>query len=214
MVPQGYWPAGPEENVPAIDAVLNHRLRKDIGQRYHGVTVGSETDLAIEEVTDPGRDDFQYYVSVTVPDHSAMFRGLEIDTQKIKWQGKAHYHSTWETNAALASCRGIRRLENYFRKTVQEDIHMNQGKDVLPEERERWTLDRERDADALEDYRKVERVIGMKEDEEEGDTLYLVKCKVPYHGNINTRLTSDREGSLLRFVHLGKWQPGQQYCAK
>lgn len=74
---------------------------------------------------------------------------------------------------------------------------MNQGKDVLPEERERWTLDRERDADALADYMKVERVIGMKEDEEEGDTLYLVKCKVPYHGNVNTRLTSDREGSLL-----------------
>ena len=73
MVPQGYWPTGPEENVPAIDAVLNHRLREDTGQRYHRVTVGSETDLAIEEVTDPGRDDFQYYVSVTVPGRSAMF---------------------------------------------------------------------------------------------------------------------------------------------
>lgn len=27
MVPQGYWMAGPEEDVPAIDAVLNHRPR-------------------------------------------------------------------------------------------------------------------------------------------------------------------------------------------
>ena len=32
MVPQGYWAAGPEENAPAIDAVLNHRLREDTSQ--------------------------------------------------------------------------------------------------------------------------------------------------------------------------------------
>ena len=32
MVPQGYWTVGPEENVPAIDAVLNHRLREDTSQ--------------------------------------------------------------------------------------------------------------------------------------------------------------------------------------
>lgn len=53
---------------------------------------------------------------------------------------------------------------------------MTRDKDVPPEEKERWTLDRERDADALNDYTMVERVIGMKEDEEEGDTQYLVKC--------------------------------------
>lgn len=32
MVPQEYWTAGPEEDVPAIDAVLNHRLREDTSQ--------------------------------------------------------------------------------------------------------------------------------------------------------------------------------------
>lgn len=143
MVPQAYWTAGPEENVLAIDAVLNHRLREDTSQ----------------EVTDPGRDDFEYY---------------------IKWQGKAHYHSTWETNATLASCRGIRRLENYFRKIVQEDIHMEHEKDIPLEEREKWNLDRERDADALKDYTKVERVIGKNVDEE-GDIEYLVKWKGLYY---------------------------------
>ncbi len=208
MVPQGYWVAGPEENVPAIDAVLNHRLREDTSQRFNGVLVGSETNLPTgKEVTDPGRDDFEYYVSNAIPSPSPVHRDLESDIQKIKWQGKAHYHSTWETNAALASCRGIRRLENYFRKTVQEDIHMMHEEEVPPEERERWNLDRERDADALKDYTKVERIIGMKEDEEEGDTLYLVKCKLSHHGNVNTRLTQNREGTLLRFVHLGGWYP-------
>lgn len=86
---------------------------------------------------------------------------------------------------------------------------MGHEEDIPPEEREKWNLDRERDADALKDYTKVERVIGKKV--EEGDTKYLVKCKLSDHGNGNTILTQNREGTLLRFVHLGGWQPCQQY---
>ena len=177
MVPQGYWMAGPEEDVPAIDAVLNHRPHGGQSQRCTESMIGQETNLPTAgekvQVPDPGRDDFEYYVSTTIPNCSA----VSSDIQKIKWQGKAHYHSTWETNAALTSCRGIRRLENYFRKTVQEEIHIQQEEDISREEEERWKLDRERITDALTDYTKVERVIDMKEDEV-GDTLYLVKCKL------------------------------------
>ena len=68
---------------------------------------------------------------------------------------------------------------------------MQREEDIPPEEKERWNLDRERDIDALKDYTKVERVIGMKEDEEE-DTLYLVKCKLSYRNNVNVRLTKDK----------------------
>ena len=52
---------------------------------------------------------------------------------------------------------------------------MKQDDDVPPEEFEKWNLDRERDADALEDYKKVERVIGMQEDED-ANIEYLIKC--------------------------------------
>lgn len=79
---------------------------------------------------------------------------------------------------------------------------MENEKDIPLEEREKWNLDRERDADALKDYTKVERVIAMKEDEE-GDIKYLVKCELSDRGNVGARLTQDREGTLLRFVHLG-----------
>ena len=137
MQPQS-WTYVDEDTSPAIDVVLNHRLREDI----HA------------EPSDLSRDDFDYF---------------------IKWQGKAHYHATWESNHALAGCRGIRRLENYFRKTVQEDIIMTHDKDVPPEEREKWNLDRERDTDALSDFVKVERVIGMRSGES-GDAEYFVKC--------------------------------------
>lgn len=66
---------------------------------------------------------------------------------------------------------------------------MEHEKDDIPlEEREKWNLDRERDADALKDYTKVERVIDQKEDED-GDIEYFVKCKLPEYGCVNSKLT-------------------------
>ena len=53
---------------------------------------------------------------------------------------------------------------------------MEHETDMPLEEREKWNLDRERDADALKDYTKVERVIDQKNDED-GDIEYFVKCK-------------------------------------
>ena len=138
----GYWATAQDEDVPAIDAVLNHRLREDRSR----------------EITTLGKDDFEY---------------------KIKWQGKAHIHATWETNGALISYRGIRRLDNYYKKTVEEDIHMTHDSGIPPEEKEKWSLDRERDADALDDYVKVERVIG-KQLNEDGEVEYFVKCMAPF----------------------------------
>ena len=153
MMPQA-WTAAADDNTPAIDVVLNHRLREG------------------EDIADPGRDDFEYF---------------------IKWQGRAHTHATWETNAALLSCRGIRRLENYFRKIVQEDLHIKHDPDVPPEEKEKWSLDRERDADALSDFVKAERVIGMR-DSDEGETEYFVKWKGLFYDSCtweNQKLVSD-----------------------
>ncbi|CAG8981346.1 hypothetical protein HYALB_00013623 [Hymenoscyphus albidus] len=105
-----------------------------------------------------GRDNFEYY---------------------IKWQGKSHYHSTWETTTTLTGVRGFRRLENYYRKVVLESIFMERGEDIPPEEKEKWMLERERDSDALLDYTKVERVIGNRNGEEE--TEYYVKWKGLYY---------------------------------
>ncbi|KAH8663069.1 P-loop containing nucleoside triphosphate hydrolase protein [Tricladium varicosporioides] len=123
------------------------------------------------ENEDLGRDDFEYY---------------------IKWQGKSHFHATWESTASLTGMRGFRRLENYYRKVVLEDIYMSRGKDIPPEEKEKWMLDKERDSDALMDYIKVERVIGTREGEEE--TEYYVKWKGLYYESCtweNASLVSD-----------------------
>ncbi|TAQ88488.1 hypothetical protein B7494_g3200 [Chlorociboria aeruginascens] len=119
----------------------------------HKLKVGN--DMGKEDL---GRDDFEYY---------------------IKWQGKSHYHSTWETTTSLTGMRGFRRLENYYRKIVVEDIYMTVGEDIPPEEKEKWMLDRERDSDALLDYTKVERVIGTRTGDEGNE--YYVKWKALYY---------------------------------
>ena len=56
--------------------------------------------------------------------------------------------------------------------------------EVAPEEKEKWVLDRERDADAQNDYEKVERVIGMR-DNDEGETEYYIKWKSLYYDSCN-----------------------------
>lgn len=59
-----------------------------------------------------------------------------------------------------------------------QDLKIKHGKDIPPEEKEQWSLDRERDSDALGDYVRVERVISMQEGED-GDVEYYVKCTSP-----------------------------------
>ena len=65
MLPQAYYTTA-EDNSPGIDAVLNHRLRADTGRSSNTslpwLMAESETGT---EITDPGRDDFEYYVRRT-----------------------------------------------------------------------------------------------------------------------------------------------------
>ena len=86
---------------------------------------------------------------------------------------------------------------------------MTYDKDTLPEDKEKWNLDRERDADALKDYVRVERVIAKKKDED-GETEYLVKCMLSTIVVLDSPLLMYfRERSLLQLLHLGKGRSGQ-----
>jgi len=50
--------------------------------------------------------------------------------------------------------------------------------DIPPEEKEEWSLDREREADALTENMKVERIINTRKGDD-GETEYFVKCWSP-----------------------------------
>ncbi|KMU90848.1 chromodomain helicase hrp1 [Coccidioides immitis H538.4] len=132
------WATVLDDNRPAIDVVLNHRLKDDVDP--------TRLDL--------GRSDFEFY---------------------IKWQGKSHYHATWETDESLVDCRSNRRLDNYVRKLLIQELSFMKDPDMIPEEKEKWNLDRERDIEAIEDFKLVERVIGSRK--VAGVTEYYVKWK-------------------------------------
>lgn len=93
----------------------------------------------------------------------------------IKWQGKSHLHDTWETADSLKYVRGFRKMENYFRKFVEQELEMRFGEDIPPETKEQFFLDRERDEEAFEDYTKVERIVAVRDGDEEDE--YFVKWK-------------------------------------
>ncbi|KAI5369922.1 Putative chromo/chromo shadow domain, helicase, Helicase superfamily 1/2, ATP-binding protein [Septoria linicola] len=133
-----YWTYAEEDNTPAIDAILTHRVME-----------GTE-----KEVLD--KHDYEF---------------------NIKWQGKAHYHATWHTWRELSDSgyKGIRRLENYFRKIVKVEQQVKNDPDIAAEDKERWNLDREGYLDSLNDYVQVERVIGSRDGEE--GIEYFVKWK-------------------------------------
>jgi chromodomain-helicase-DNA-binding protein 1 len=98
-----------------------------------------------------------------------------IQAQQIKWQDKAHYHSTWEDYQTAASHKGWRKLDNYFKGPVMADMFFHGRKKSEPEEFEQHMVAREAERDSQRDFHCVERVIDSQDGEDE--TEYQVKCK-------------------------------------
>lgn len=93
----------------------------------------------------------------------------------VKWQDKAHYHSTWEDYKTAASYKGYRKLDNYYKGPVQNDMYVYSRKNADPEEYEQHMVAREAERESQLDFHVVERVIDSRDGEDE--TEYFVKCK-------------------------------------
>ncbi|KAL9635277.1 MAG: hypothetical protein Q9204_002680 [Flavoplaca sp. TL-2023a] len=110
----------------------------------------------------------------------------ELDKQDfeyyVKWQGKAHYHATWETYGSLVEHKGQRKAENYFKKSILEDLELERDDDMSLDEKEQRLLARESNTSEVEDYTKVERVISMREDDDGGIEYYIKWKRIPYVG--------------------------------
>ena len=92
----------------------------------------------------------------------------------VKWKDRAYSKSEWRTISELAGYRGTRKVENYFKGVILDDLYMNHDPEVAPEDRETWNLKREATVDAVLEYTHVDRVISTQESDE--GTEYLVKC--------------------------------------
>ncbi|KAI1259787.1 P-loop containing nucleoside triphosphate hydrolase protein [Xylariaceae sp. FL1019] len=128
--------------------------------------------------------------------HRAIDDGeLTVDVKKedfeyfIKWQGKSYLHNTWDSIEKLRSYRGLRKLENYYKRTVEYEVDLKfAGDEIAPEIREQYMLDKERDQDALADYTKVERVVAQRSGDEGRE--YFVKWKGLTYENCTWELAS------------------------
>ncbi|KAF2131439.1 hypothetical protein P153DRAFT_365028 [Dothidotthia symphoricarpi CBS 119687] len=110
--------------------------------------------------------------------------GIELDpyyVQKkdfeylIKWQDRAHYHSSWEDYETASTYKGWRKLDNYFKGPVMNDMYFHARKKQEPEEFEQHMVAREAERESQLDFHVVERVIDAQDGEDE--TEYFVKWK-------------------------------------
>lgn len=166
---------------------------EDLNPDYQHVAAEEDTSPYIDKVLrhrlkegmeldyDVTKNDFEYY---------------------IKWQGKSHMHDTWETTATLRYTRGFRKLENYYRVVVEHELIIRFGDDVPPETKEQFFLDRERAEEALEDFTKVDRVVAVRDGEDE--TEYLVKWKGCYYEDSTweaaSAITADFQEKIDQFL--------------
>ncbi|KAI1328341.1 P-loop containing nucleoside triphosphate hydrolase protein [Xylariaceae sp. FL0255] len=135
---------------------------------YIEKVVGHRVKDGGEMTIDSTKDDFEYY---------------------IKWQGKSYLHNTWDTMDDLRGYRGLRKLENYYKRTVEYEIDLQfAGDEIPPETREQYMLDKEREQDALEDFTKVERVVAQRSGEEGRE--YFIKWKGLTYDNNTWELAS------------------------
>jgi chromodomain-helicase-DNA-binding protein 1 len=111
---------------------------------------------------------------VSVP-HPNTLRTFLTDDQQVKWQDKAHYHSTWEDYPTASSHKGWRKLDNYYKGPVTTDMYFHSRKKYEPEEFEQHMVARESERESQLDFHVVERVIDSRDGEDE--TEYFVKCK-------------------------------------
>ncbi|KAL5114681.1 ATP-dependent DNA helicase Hrp3 [Pleosporales sp. CAS-2024a] len=146
-----YWIATEEDIGPVIDKILDHRPKKDTGK---SLTWHVATHLDPFYAT---KKDFEYLI------------------KQIKWQDKAHYHSTWEDYQTAASHKGWRKLDNYFKGPVMSEMYYHGRKKTEPEEFEQHMVQREAERESQLDFHVVERVIDSQDGDDE--TEYLVKWK-------------------------------------
>lgn len=80
----------------------------------------------------------------------------------IKWQNYSHIHNTWETFEYLKRFRGFKRVENYIKGVLQVQQRIMNDPATSREDIEALQIDKERQLDQIEGYKKVERIIAER----------------------------------------------------
>ncbi|GAA5820670.1 hypothetical protein JCM3770_004959 [Rhodotorula araucariae] len=100
----------------------------------------------------------------------------------VKWQGYSHIHDTWETYQHLRQFKGFKRVDNYIKNVYLAQVNLLKDPSLSREDLEAIHLDRERQAEQLENYKIVERIVAQREapanrDVDHDHVEYLCKWK-------------------------------------
>ncbi|KAI8096334.1 SNF2 family N-terminal domain-containing protein [Halteromyces radiatus] len=94
---------------------------------------------------------------------------------RIKWKNWSHIHDTWDTPSYLRSFKGYRKVENYIKTFVEEELYFRHHPETTKEEIEQQDINTERRREEIKDWCTVERIIGKRG--VSSNTEYLVKWK-------------------------------------
>ncbi|SCZ89349.1 BZ3500_MvSof-1268-A1-R1_Chr9g10377 [Microbotryum saponariae] len=80
----------------------------------------------------------------------------------VKWQGYSHIHNTWETYEYLKRFKGFKRVENFIKTVWATRQRILNDPATNREDLEALEIERERQAEQLEGYKRVERIVAQR----------------------------------------------------
>ncbi|TKY86338.1 hypothetical protein EX895_004487 [Sporisorium graminicola] len=114
----------------------------------------------------------------------------DIPTQNlrfiVKWKGYSHLHDTHETYDFLKRYRGFKRVDNYIKSVFQREKLLLSDPHASREDIEALQIEKERQAELIQSFKTVERIIAERNNDANKDIpyphlAYLVKWKgLPY----------------------------------
>ncbi|CDW93627.1 hypothetical protein [Sporisorium scitamineum] len=114
----------------------------------------------------------------------------DIPTQNlrfiVKWKGYSHLHDTHETYDFLKRYRGFKRVDNYIKSVFQREKDLLSNPHASREDIEALQIEKERQAELIQSFKTVERIIAERNNKANKDIpyphlAYLVKWKgLPY----------------------------------
>lgn len=151
-----------EDEGDVIESVHDHRMKEGYGKE-------PEIFCQIDKI-------LMIYPFYAIIENSSDERRPENNMEfRIKWKNWSHIHDTWDSTSYLRSFKGYRKVENYIRTFVEEELYFRNHPETTKEEIEQQDINTERRRDEIKDWCTVERIIGKRG--VSSNTEYLVKWK-------------------------------------
>lgn len=151
---------------------------EDAEEYEYSATPQPEEDHGIDfVVTHRLKESADEAVLKTVPSLDECKKNFEF---LIKWSDESHLHNTWESYESLDKVRGTKRVDNYCKQFIIEDLQVRLDPYVTAEDLEVMDMDLERRLDEFKEFQQPERIIdSSRVTQEDGSSQlqYLVKWR-------------------------------------